>query len=715
MDVKSMVDTKRIVRLDGTNYSRWKLQIGLALKATKLWDIVNGTTVRPAAAGADQIKWDEQDIQAQALIVPTLSERQTAHIYSCTSSHEMYARLKDLNSDSSIINRNQTLTTFFNFAIGPNQNLVDAFTEMEQLWRSLTEIGTNFDEATVVTRLVSALPEPKYQSFKKAWDSVPMDSQTMVMLLARFKKEGIDQMKEESSSSKGGRSRAFAANDSKNLGQRRSYEKGQDLDQKKKNTKCHICLKTGHWKRECTADKKRTDYSDKKDPKKKGEESKDKAVHAFMGNNQKSIGSDRESDEDHRDHWRQNLEPNEIWYSDSGANQHISGNQAWFITFEEFECPRPVYLTDTSAARAIGKGTVQVEAFVNGNWDLTDIKDVLYIPGASNLFSEFVMVEKGFKITRNKYGTRYWDPNGKLGPVSILKDDMFQMKFRPKKVHAFSAKAVSGKTWHKRLAHVNPVYIRNSISSEAISGIPLEEISDDFHCSSCELGKHTRQPFKAATHRRCTKPGEMTHMDTSGKMPAPSLGHANYFVVFVDDATGFVTVNFVNTKDEIPTTIMAHVEFMECQTGNRMKRVRSDNGTEFVNSKLEEYFQGKGIIHERAAPYCPESNGRAERQVRTLKDTARTMMQQSELPEFLWAEAVATGAYVRNRLVNKQSPVLTPFEQVFGKKPFLGHVRVFGSKAFAHVPDPKRKVWDPKAKALILVGYDPMTPKKYKL
>jgi hypothetical protein len=47
------------------------------------------------------------------------------------------------------------------------------YTEIEQLRRSLQEMGVIIDEATAVTKIVSALPDGKYHSFKKAWDSVP--------------------------------------------------------------------------------------------------------------------------------------------------------------------------------------------------------------------------------------------------------------------------------------------------------------------------------------------------------------------------------------------------------------------------------------------------------------------------------------------------------------------------------------------------------------
>jgi len=128
-----------------------------------------------------------------------------------------------------------------------------------------------------------------------------------------------------------------------------------------------------------------------------------------------------------------------------------------------------------------------------------------------------------------------------------------------------------------------------------------------------------------------------------------------------------------------------------------------------VNTKLADFCSLRGILHETTVPYSPQSNGKIEREMRTVKDTARAMMQDQNVPEFLWAEAVASSVFIHNRILNKQSPNITAYEVIFGRKPQLGHLRVFGCLAYAHVPDQKRSVWQPKGRECILVGYDTST------
>jgi transposase InsO family protein len=58
----------------------------------------------------------------------------------------------------------------------------------------------------------------------------------------------------------------------------------------------------------------------------------------------------------------------------------------------------------------------------------------------------------------------------------------------------------------------------------------------------------------------------------------------------------------------------------------RIKKIRSDNGTEFKNSQIESFLEEEGIKHEFSSPYTPQQNGVVERKNRTLLDMARTML-----------------------------------------------------------------------------------------
>ena len=78
------------------------------------------------------------------------------------------------------------------------------------------------------------------------------------------------------------------------------------------------------------------------------------------------------------------------------------------------------------------------------------------------------------------------------------------------------------------------------------------------------------------------------------------------------------------------------------------KYLRFNNGKELVNEELRRWSAEKGIIIETTAPYSPSQNGVAKRFDRTLLELARAMLFEKNLPIFLWDEAVAHAAYLRN-------------------------------------------------------------------
>ena len=73
------------------------------------------------------------------------------------------------------------------------------------------------------------------------------------------------------------------------------------------------------------------------------------------------------------------------------------------------------------------------------------------------------------------------------------------------------------------------------------------------------------------------------------------------------------------------------------------------------------------------------------------------MFQGKGISNGLWAEAINTAVYFNNRSPTKCLGFKTPFEALFGLKPTVSHLRIFGSKAYAHIPKADRKKLDPKA------------------
>jgi hypothetical protein len=143
--------------------------------------------------------------------------------------------------------------------------------------------------------------------------------------------------------------------------------------------------------------------------------------------------------------------------------------------------------------------------------------------------------------------------------------------------------------------------------------------------------------------------------------------------------------------------------------GLRIKKIRSDNGTEFKNSQIEGFLEEEGIKHEFSSPYTPQQNGVVERKNRTLLDMTRTMLDVYKTSDQFWAEAVNTACYAINRLYLHRILKKTSYELLTGKRPNVSYFRVFGSKCFILVKRGRKSKFAPKAVEGFLLGYDSNT------
>nr|GEU84103.1 hypothetical protein [Tanacetum cinerariifolium] len=136
------------------------------------------------------------------------------------------------------------------------------------------------------------------------------------------------------------------------------------------------------------------------------------------------------------------------------------------------------------------------------------------------------------------------------------------------------------------------------------------------------------------------------HMDLFGHNFVKSLSTKNYCLVITNDYNRFTWVFFLATKDENTPILKTSITGLENQLSLKVKVIRSDNGTEFKNSDLNQLCGLKGIKKEFSVPRTPKQNGIAERKNRTLIEVARIMLADSLLPIPFWVEAVNTACYV---------------------------------------------------------------------
>ncbi|KAJ0502363.1 putative RNA-directed DNA polymerase [Helianthus annuus] len=92
----------------------------------------------------------------------------------------------------------------------------------------------------------------------------------------------------------------------------------------------------------------------------------------------------------------------------------------------------------------------------------------------------------------------------------------------------------------------------------------------------------------------------------------------------------------------------------------------------------------------------------------------RSMMKAMKLPQNLWGEAARHAVYVLNRVPTKALKNVTLYQALYGRKPSIRHLRVFGCKAYMKIPSVNTTKLDDRSLPLIYLGSEPGS-KAYRL
>ncbi|GKD70911.1 retrovirus-related pol polyprotein from transposon TNT 1-94, partial [Tanacetum coccineum] len=161
------------------------------------------------------------------------------------------------------------------------------------------------------------------------------------------------------------------------------------------------------------------------------------------------------------------------------------------------------------------------------------------------------------------------------------------------------------------------------------------------------------------------------------------------------------------SKDEAPDFIIKFLKMIQVRLKTPVRRIRTDNRTEFVNQTLREYYEKVRISHETSVDRSPQKNGVIERRNRMLIEAARTMLIYTKALLLLWAEAVATACYIQNRSIIRCRHGKTPYELLYDKLPDLSFFYVFGALCYPTNDSENLGKLQPKDDIGIFIGYAP--------
>jgi hypothetical protein len=387
-----------------------------------------------------------------------------------------------------------------------------------------------------------------------------------------------------------------------------------------------------------------------------------------------------------------NIASNETsWCADSGAAYHVTPHREFFTSYTPVS-NGTLTTANNGKSKVVGIGTVVLETNLGVKLILNDVRHNPDIP--LNLISPGTLDDEGYC---NKFEGGKW----KLSKGSLVFANgkkLSRLYWTKAIVSVDGANVIASddlsKLWHKRLSHISVKGLNQLAKKNVISG--LKDVTLD-KCSHCLAGKQNRVSFKSQPSSRKSEVLQLVHSDLCGPMKTRSHSGRLYFVTFIDDYSRKLWVYPLKRKDQVLGAFKEFQASVERETGKKLKCIRTDNGGEYCGP-FDAYCREQGIRHQKTPPKTPQLNGLAERMNRTLVERVRCLLSEAKLPQSFWVEALSTATHVINL-----SPVYAlqgdvPDRVWYKKDVSYDHLRVFGCKAFVHVPKDERSKLEAKTR-----------------
>ncbi|GJY77477.1 putative ribonuclease H-like domain-containing protein [Tanacetum coccineum] len=357
---------------------------------------------------------------------------------------------------------------------------------------------------------------------------------------------------------------------------------------------------------------------------------------------------------------------------ESGCSRHMTRNKSYLTDYEEIDGGFVAFGYNSKGGKITRKGKIRTSKL--------DFEDVYFIKELKfNLFSVLQMCDKKNNVLFTDTECVVLSSDFKLTDESHVllkvprKDNMYSVELMnvvPQGgLTCLFTKATLDESnlWHRRLGHVNFKTMNKLVRGNLVRGLPSKLFEINQTCVACQKGKQHRASCKTKTVSSISQPLQMLHMDLFGPTFVKSLMKKMYCLVVTDDFSRFSWVFFLATKDETSKILKTFITGIENLIDLKVKVIRCDNGTEFKNKAMNQFYEMKGIKREFSVARTPQQNGVAERKNRTLIEAARTMLADSKLPTTFWAEVVNTACYVQNRVLIIKPHNKTPYELFLGK------------------------------------------------
>jgi hypothetical protein len=694
-------------RLNGSNYPIWSFRLKMELARKNLSDMINLVRLSEQKADPD---FNTKNGKAMGIIVSSIDNNQLKYVENEFSAYHMWEKLRQhyegqTDYDRTEAENNYVLITWTDEA-ETAEDYIDRFKKTAQRYRNL---GGKPTDQQLVIRFLSSLP-PRLKnlrrtlSLKEEWKDKPDEIYKFLIREESYDKaDDQDQLaviKQNKSENVFRASHGRKKKETSLSAEHRDKKTFRQKSQQREMIKCTFCNRTGHIAKYCH---KRIDQLEDKEVSNgaKNESSNYSTEYLFSASSVNNEASDEQSLAASSD-----LSTGAI-IIDTGATCHMTGEKD--CLFNVAQCKKTVTTANGEKVKCNRIGELLIKMRGGGHMKLRHVVYVPDMPGtlvsARKLMNttegkcNMLVTNEACTVYRNKeiIAKANYDPETKLYTING--------RLKVYEAAGIASTQDTALIWHLRLGHLS--YPAINQLKKASNGLPDINFQHKSTCDGCIRGKMSLSSHPKEATRKDWKIGELIHTDIAGPMSIESRGGSKYYIVFVDQKTGYTWTYFMKSKSEVPLKIEEFLKNLKSITGGEasVKVLRSDYEQVYKSEVTKKLLDDYNIKPEWSAPYSHWQNGTAERMIRTLTESGRAMMIQSQMSKIWWAEAVATATFIRNRVLNHKDSTMTPYEAMTGYKPNIRNLKIFGSRCYRHVPKELRSKWDPKASECIFIGY----------
>ncbi|KAL2884885.1 Retrovirus-related Pol polyprotein from transposon TNT 1-94 [Ceratocystis lukuohia] len=411
-----------------------------------------------------------------------------------------------------------------------------------------------------------------------------------------------------------------------------------DQSQQRSKTKCFFCTKLGHRESECRT-------------KKTWERRNITANMSLMDENPSK------------------KTPNH-WIVDSASTHNLTGDLTKIYSLRKID-PIPVFWGGLRLdTRMVGLAKINVGgAYI--------VINVYHVEGLNhNLLSVKKLCRKGLEVTATE--SRAFIRRGRRYTNLIERDGLYTTPCVETEKPV--ATQMSYEEAHVKFGHAGEQKLRKIHQQSADKETwTIAAKPDNFHCQVCVKGKITK--INGHSHNLASQePLDLIHMDISGPHPT-AVNKAQYYIIVVDDSSKYKWVLPIQHRRDAPDVLNDWKRQIELKMGKTIKAFRTDNAPELKKLTLRWQKDG-GSDAQFTIPGTSSQNGTAERAIRTINDSTRTMILDASMPTMFWPYAAVHAAFIANRASITESK--SPFELFFSIPPNATHIHRWGCKIIFH-------------------------------